>query len=170
MAAPVIAYKFLDEGRVAPFTRYRWPEGEWVETPAAVPCEAGIHACRVADLPFWLSRELWEVELDGDVVSFERKVVAPRGRLTRRIDAWNRSLADEFAAALLVHTRWRFGSVPVLSGFVGDIAQFRATNRVPLAGFAAARAAELAGGPRAYEEERLRQAHWLADRLALGAH
>jgi hypothetical protein len=165
----VIAYKFLDEGRIAPFTRFRWPQEEWVDASGVAPCEAGIHACRVADLPFWLGKELWEVELGGDVVVYERKVVAPRGRLTRRIDAWNRSLADEFAAMLSAHTRRRFGSVPVVSGFVVDIDRFRATNRVPLAAFAAARAAELAGGPRAYEQERNRQAGWLAARLGLAS-
>lgn len=163
----MIAYKFLDEGRVARFTRFRWPEGEWVEAEAVVPCRSGVHACRVRDLPFWLGRELWEVELDGDVREDERKVVALRGRLTRRIDAWDAATADELAADVLARTRRRFGSVPVVSGFVADIQRFRATNRVPLAAFAAARAAGLSGGPRAYEQERARQAEWLADRLAL---
>jgi hypothetical protein len=163
----VIAYKFLDTDRVAPFTRFQWPEGEWVVADGVAPCRAGIHACRVSDLPFWLGRELWELELEGDILADERKVVAPRGRLTRRVNGWNAALADEFAAMLLLHTRGRFGSVPVLSGFVVDIERFRATNRVPLAAFAAARAAELGAGPRAYEQERLRQAHWLAARLGL---
>lgn len=165
----MIAYKFLDAERVAPFTRFHWPDDEWVEADAVAPCRSGIHACRVADLPFWLGRELWEIELDGDVIEHERKVVAPRGRLTRKLDRWSAALADEFAAMLLAHTRRRFGSVPVVSGFVFDIERFRATNRVPLAAFAAARAAELSGGPRAYEQERLRQAHWLAARLGLGS-
>jgi hypothetical protein len=165
----VIAYKFLDAGRVAPFTRFRWPEDEWVSADRVAPCEAGVHACRVRDLPIWLDDELWEIELDGDVVEYPRKVVASRGRLTRRIDAWTPALADEFAAMLLSHTRGRFGSIPVLSGYVVDIEHFRAANRVPIAGFAAARAAELSGGPRAYEQERLRQAVWLAGRLGITA-
>jgi len=165
----VIAYKFLDAGRIAPFTRFQWPENEWVSADRLAPCKAGVHACRVRDLPIWIDDELWEVELGGDVVAYPRKVVASRGRLTRRIDAWTPALADEFAAMLVSHTRRRFGSIPVLSGFVVDIARFRATNRVPIAGFAAARAAELSGGPRAYEHERLRQAAWLAERLAIPA-
>jgi hypothetical protein len=165
----VTAYKVLAPGRVSPFTRFAWPEGEWIEVESVEPCRSGIHACRVADLPYWLGAELWEIELDGDVVEQERKVVAPRGRLTRRIDGWGAALADEFATMLAVRTRRRFGSLPVVAGFVADIDRFRATNRVPLAAFAAARAAELGGGPRAYEQERLRQAAWLADRLGLGS-
>jgi hypothetical protein len=63
----VIAYKFLREGPIGPFSGFQWPErGVWVRTredPAS--CRAGIHACRVRDLPWWLANELWEIELDG---------------------------------------------------------------------------------------------------------
>jgi len=164
----VNAYKFLDEGAVSPFARFRWPVDDWVEAAAVDPCRRGIHACRVQDLPFWLAPELWEIELDGDVVVHERKLVAPRGRLLRRLTGWNRELLDAFAGACLAETRLRFGSVPTLSGFVADIERLRAAGRTPLAAFAAARAAELAGGPRAYERERRRQAAWLANRVGLG--
>jgi hypothetical protein len=82
----VIAYKFLDEGRVAPFARVSWPEpGEWLESEAVELCVSGVHACRVGDLPYWLRPELWEVELEGDVVEGERLVAARRGRLVRRV-------------------------------------------------------------------------------------
>lgn len=50
--------------------------------------------------------------------------------------------------------------MPVLSGFVAD--WFVAQNRIPIAGFAAAREAELRDGPNAYEAERLAQATWPA--------
>ena len=164
----MIAYKFLDEGAVSPFAGFQWPVGEWVDASAADPCRSGIHACRVRDLPFWLGRELWEVELEGDVVVQERKVVAPRGRLVHRIDGWTRELLAAFGADLLRRTRLAFGSIPVVAGYVGDIQGHLASDRVPLAAFSAARAAELGGGPSAYEGERLRQAAWLADRLGLG--
>jgi len=81
----LIAYKFLDEGAVGPFTGFRWPVGEWVDAGGVDPCLEGIHACRLRDLPVWIGRELWEIELDGGLVEQERKVVAPRGRLTRRV-------------------------------------------------------------------------------------
>lgn len=165
----MIAYKFLDEGAVSPFTGFRWSQGEWVEAGGIDPCRSGIHACTAAHLPYWLAPELWEIELDGELVRQARKVIAARGRLVRRIDAWNDELRDEFATDVLMRTRLAFGSIPVVAGFVSDIERFRATRRTGLAGFAAARAAEWGGGPRAYDRERARQAAWLAERLALAA-
>lgn len=164
----MIAYKFLDDGAVSPITGFRWPQGEWVDAGGVDPCRRGIHACTVAQLPYWLARELWEIELEGELVNQARKVVAARGRLVRRLDAWNDEMRDELAADVLARTRSRFGSVPVVSGFVADIQRFRAGGRTGLAAFAAARAAEWSGGPRAYERERARQAAWLAQRLGLG--
>jgi hypothetical protein len=165
----VIAYKFLDEGAVSPFAGFHWPAGEWVDADAADPCRRGIHACRLQDLPFWLGRELWEIELDGAVVGQQRKVVASRGRLIRRLTEWDGALLAEFGANVLARTRIRFGAVAGLSGYVGDIQNHLVTGRVPLAAFAAARAAERSGGPADYERERLLQAAWLAERLGLGA-
>jgi hypothetical protein len=167
--AGVIAYKFLEQGSVSPFAGFRWPVGEWVDAVAADPCRRGIHACRVQDLPFWLGTELWEIELDAAAVVERRKLVAPRGRLLRRVDGWNSDVRWAFGAEVLARTRARFGSVAGLAGYVGDIQQHLAGGRVPLAAFAAARAAELSGGPAEYERERLRQAAWLADRLELHA-
>jgi hypothetical protein len=166
--AGVIAYKFLDDGACAPFTGFRWPVDEWVEVPVVQPCRTGLHACRVRDLPYWLGRELWRVELAGEVVAERTKVVAARARLRERIDEWDDGARDELAADVLHRTRERFGSIPVVSGYVVDIEWFRATRRVGLAAMAAARAAERSGGPRAYERERARQAGWLARRLRLG--
>ena len=48
-----------------------------------------------------------------------------------------------------------------------DRERFVATGRIPIAGFAAARAAEWRDGPGAYDEERQAQAGWLAERLGL---
>jgi hypothetical protein len=165
----VIAYKFLGEDAVSPFAGFRWPLDEWVDAEAADPCRRGIHACRVEDLPFWLGRELWEIELAGEVVVQQRKVVAPRGRLVRRLAEWNQALLGEFGLDILARTRTRFGAVADLSGYVGDIQNHLTGGRVPLAAFAAARAAERGGGPVEYERERSRQAVWLADRLGLVA-
>jgi hypothetical protein len=163
----VIAYKFLDDGAVAPFTGFRWPVGEWVEAAAADPCREGIHGCRIADLPIWLGRELWEIELRGEVLEQERKLVASRGRLVRRIDAWDEDAALAFGRFCARRTRERVGYVPLLAGYVGDVERFVAQRRIPIAGFAAARAAELRDGRAAYYEERGAQARWLAERLGL---
>jgi len=124
---------------------------------------------RPRDLPYWLGPQLWEIELDGETVEQERKLVARRGRLVRRREEWNSGLLDAFSADCLVRTRRAFGSVPMLSGYVADIERFRSLGRTGLAAFAAARAAERHGGASAYERERLTQAAWLADRLGFGA-
>jgi hypothetical protein len=165
----VIAYKVLEPGRIGPFTGAAWPEGEWVEVEGVEPCRSGIHACRVRDLPYWLGPQLWEIELEGDVSEQTHKVAARRGRLLRRVPDWNVELLRAFTASCRDRTRLRVGSIPVVSGYVGDIDRFRQRDRHGLAAFAAARAAEVAGGPVAYERERLRQAAWLADRLGLEA-
>jgi hypothetical protein len=164
----MIAFKFLDEGEVAPFTGFRWPVGDWVEVDRVDPCSGGIHACRVRDLPIWMGHELWEIELDGEVVELERKLVAARGRLLRRVDGWNEELLEAFGSSCARRTRERVGFLPILSGFVVDIDRFVAQRRFAIAGFAAARAAELRDGPAAYDRERLLQATWLAKRLGLG--
>ena len=164
----MIAYKFLDEGGVAPFSGFRWSLGDWVEARGVDPCRVGVHACRVRDLPIWLGRRLWEIELDGELVEREWQVVAQRGRLIRRLEEWNDDLLDGFGRLCVQRTRERVGFLPVLSGFVADVERFVAEGRFPIAGFAAARAAELRDGPAAYEEERAAQAAWLADQLRLG--
>lgn len=163
----MIAYKFLRDGEVAPFTGFSWPIDEWVEAEAVDVCRDGIHACRLDDLPFWLGRRLWEIELAGEIVELERKVVAQRGRLLRRLSEWTPELLDEFVDDLLRRTRRRFGGVAVAGGYVSDIQRFRAQRRVGLAALAAARAAEWNAGPRAYDEERARQARWLGHHLGL---
>lgn len=72
-----------------------------MDAPAtAQVCETGVHACRAGDLPYWLGRELWEVELAGVVVEARYKLVAGRGRLLRRIEGWpelERAFAEDCA-------------------------------------------------------------------------
>ena len=95
------AYKFLDPGRVGPFSGHAWPSpnggpGDWVRAEGPIePCRHAVHACRVRDLPFWIRPELWEVELEGAIVEHDTKVAAEAGRLVRRIEAWNEDLGAE---------------------------------------------------------------------------
>ena len=64
----------------------------WVDSRGAVePCINGIHARRIEDLGWWLSAQLWEIELAGDLVTDEYSVVASRGRLVRRVGVGPRS-------------------------------------------------------------------------------
>lgn len=167
MAGIVIAYKFLSSGRIAPFTGFGWPVGEWVDAGGIDPCRHGVHACSVHHLPIWIDTELWEIELGGEVLEQARKLVAPRGRLVRRVESWNAVLLREFGLACLQRTRERVGSLPILSGYVADVGRHVGGGRVPLGAFAAARAAELRDGSRGYEQERGSQAAWLAERLGL---
>lgn len=163
----MIAYKFLAFGAVGPFTGFRWRPDVWVEAGDAQPCRNGIHACRAQHLPLWLDSELWEIELGGEIVEGERKLVAQRGRIARPIEQWTPELVREFGRFCARRTRERVGFLPVLSGFVADVEHFVAEGRTPIAAFAAARAAELRDGPAAYEAERVAQATWLAERLGL---
>jgi hypothetical protein len=108
----VIAYKFLCAGGVGPFSRYAWPlpragrPGAWVIAASdTVICRTAVHACRVGDLPWWLQDELWETELDGDVSAGRHKVMAPRARLLRRVEAWDAGCAQRFADACAMRAR-----------------------------------------------------------------
>jgi hypothetical protein len=102
----MIAYKCLCAGGVGPFSRFAWPQprdgapGPWVVAPGgAERCRSAVHACRVQDLPWWLQDELWEAELDGEPSTGRHKVMAPRARLLRRVDAWDAACAQRFADA-----------------------------------------------------------------------
>ncbi len=106
----MLAYKFTGpEGRGA-FTGFRWPlpragdPGDWVRARTAEVCVAGIHACRVEQLPHWLGPELWVIELAGDVTESPHKLVAPAGRLVGRVPGWpsaERAFAQDCAARTL---------------------------------------------------------------------
>jgi hypothetical protein len=103
----VIAYKFLRDGRIGPFSGVAWPqEGEWLHASggdrACSPC---VHACRIEDLPEWMDHELWRVELDGDVRVDCGKLVADRGRLVGRVAAWDADLMAAFAEACALRAR-----------------------------------------------------------------
>ena len=99
----------------------------------------------------------------------ERKVVAPRGRLGRRIPEWNAELLRAFTAACRAETVLRAKGQTAVELFVTEIDRFRGRDAHGLAACAAARAAEKSGGPSAYDGERLRQAAWLAAELGLPA-
>ena len=105
----MLAYKFLRAGRVGPFSHFHWPQaGVWVQAPADVTvCGSGIHACRTQDLPWWLSDELWQVELAGEVRLEEHKLVAGAGRLRARVESWTPACAQEYADACAWRARER---------------------------------------------------------------
>ena len=151
------ALKFLARGAVAPFMGVRWPApagglpGAWVEAASTEPGR-GVHACRVEDLAYWLNDELWEVELDGEVVAGPTLLEARRGRLVRRVEAWSKAAALAYAAACTERTRERSASVLDAAGLPAAAGCLRAardnTSMEALPSIAevaaASRAAELA--------------------------
>jgi hypothetical protein len=165
----VIAYKFLRPDGTSVFTRFTWPlpdggPGPWVDA-GVDPCRSGIHACRRADLPLWLGRALYEIELDGEIHEEATKLVAPRGRLLRRIDAWEEATRDEYTrmCADRAHELARGEDLPEWDAVVEP----SMPEGPALLGFIAARIAEEISGADAYHAERRRQAAWLAERLGL---
>jgi hypothetical protein len=166
----VSAYKFLTAEGKGVFSGFAWPlpngaPGEWVEAEVEL-CRSGVHAGRPGDLSYWLAPALYEIEFDGEAVAAGMKVIAPRGRLVRRIDAWSDETREEYsqmciaragelaASALRLVERW---APPPAASAAGPA----------LMGFIAARMAEAIGGVEAYVVERARQSAWLAERLAL---
>jgi len=64
-------------------------------------CAEGIHACDTGDLAYWLSEELWVIDLEEPVVRGEHKVAAARGRLVAQVQGWDEVTAGDFALACL---------------------------------------------------------------------
>jgi hypothetical protein len=166
----VNAYKFLTADGKGMFTGFAWPRpngapGEWVEAEVDL-CRSGVHACRPSDLSYWLAPTLYEIELDGDVTEVGMKVIAPRGRLVRRIDAWNDETREAYSQMCIARAGELATSAPEA---VGPWAPRPAASAAgpALMGFIAARMAEAISGVDAYVAERARQSAWLAKRLDL---
>lgn len=163
------AYKVLTRDDLGLFSGFSWPlpdggPGAWVAAEVDA-CRSGIHACRRVDLPYWLASELYEIELDGPVEALAVKIVASRGRLIRRIDAWNEDTRAEYSRMCVARARELIETAPELADWapppsigLGEAARL---------GFIAARIAEQLGGLDAYLDERQRQSDWLVERLAL---
>jgi hypothetical protein len=169
----VRAFKFLRPRAVGPFSGFRWPlpengaPGAWVSAPTPLrPGLNGVHACRTTDLPYWLTEELWRVELDGTVIEEEKIVVAERGRLVSRVEAWTEESAIEFALACAARAVEQAAADHQVEGYAQDAEEFALGARegrsdlVAVAAFAAAHTSD-------YTTERSWQAAWLEQRLGL---
>jgi len=167
----VTAYKFLAADGRGVLSGFAWPlpngaPGEWVEAEVEL-CRSGVHACRRDDLSYWVAPALYEVELDGGVVEVGMKVVAPRGRLIRRIDDWNDATREEYSQMCIARAGELAASAPELVGSGWAPPREASPAGPALMGFIAARMAEAISGIEAYVVERGRQSSWLADRLGL---
>ena len=164
------AYKFLSSEGRGLFSRFAWPlpngePGAWVES-GIEPCRAGIHACRKDDLPYWIAPALYEIEVDGPTEAHAIKVVAARGRLIRRIEAWDASVRDAYGQMCFARAH------ELIAASEGRLDDWAPTSEIALAesarlGFIAATIAERLAGIGAHLEERKRQSEWLVENLAL---
>jgi hypothetical protein len=164
------AYKFLTADGRGLFTGFAWPlpngaAGEWVEADVEL-CRSGVHACRREDLSYWVAPVLYEIELGGDVTTAGMKLVAPRGRLVRRIDAWNDETREQYSQMCIARAGELAASAPELVAPWAPPAAASAAGPA-LMGFIAARMAEAISGTEAYVAERAHQSAWLARRLDL---
>jgi len=152
--SPVRAYKVLNESR-SPFTAWRWPlpcdgqPGEWVQADGPIAlCTNGVHAASTEQLPHWLGMELWEIELDGEIIRDKAALIASRARLVRKITAWDDPMRQQYArwclsrsqeiaegyppgeglVAKVSHTIWWGGAGPA-GYFTAMLAGERATGR-----------------------------------------
>jgi hypothetical protein len=131
------------------------------------PCKSGIHACRLSDLPLWVGRTLYEIELGGEVVEERMKVVASRGRLLRRIEAWDGDTRDAYTRMCADRAHELAQSVsPPLEEWEA-VVEPSIPEGPALLGFVAARIAEEISGTDAYYAERRRQTGWLVEKLGL---
>jgi hypothetical protein len=199
----MLAWKFFSPGTVAPFTGVRWPlppsdggGAGWVEARSLKP-GAGVHACALEDLPYWIDRELWLVELQGDLTRARRQLVAARGRLIAPVREWS-AVEAEFTGACIERTRRRVVDALLAEGREGEAtllltaADAEAERQAALAiatsgpsfvayvadvirrrpypgtcAYMAANAAAAIGGVQGHDEERAEQAAWMSRRLKL---
>jgi hypothetical protein len=197
----MLAWKFFSPGAVAPFTGVAWPRPDgrsagWVEAQSKPG--AGVHACALEDLPYWIDQELWIVELEGPVTRARRQLVGARGRLIAPVQEWP-SVQAGFTGACIERTRRRVIDALLAAGREGDATLLTAPGdpeaerqialsiagsgpsfvgyvadvirRRPYPGtcaYMAANAAAAIGNVRGHEQERAEQAAWFSARFKLG--
>ena len=73
--------------------------GEWLpEIEGELEmCVRGYHVCTKKSLTSWINANLYEVEIGGDVIIGDDKIVASKMRFVRKVDTWNDRTARLFA-------------------------------------------------------------------------
>lgn len=176
------AYKVLSGNR-SEFTGTRWPvpvgdrRGDWVVASGPLGlCTNGIHASTVDQLPQWLGDDIWEIELDGEVLRTEPALVAGRARLVRRIDEWDERARLAFCQDCARRAREIAARYPEGSEiFTGTIEPFTGRGMAAAVGYWTAllggeSATGRRGGPDydvTFARERVAQASWLRRELGL---
>jgi hypothetical protein len=120
------AFAFLGVGRTSFLTGLEWPApGTWVERG-----DDAVRACEPDQLSWWLDDELWEVELDGDIRTLGRALVASRARLVRRIDAWTEAMAAALLLACAHRVRDSAVEALILVGRGEEAAELAASSEL----------------------------------------
>jgi hypothetical protein len=157
----MMAHTFTRPGALCPFTARTWPaDGRWLESARATTLE---------HLPVWIAPELWKVELAGGVATPAAQLLAERGRLVERVDAWDRRIAEAFVAGCVGRTIERVERQPdnpTLALLAADARSCGAPD-ANVCGWLAARAAFVLSGTDGYRRERDHQSRWLVERLQL---
>ena len=170
----MIAYKFLCTGSIGRFSGTPWPAaGQWLETDGPLDaCVSGAHATSLDALACWLEDELWTLELDGEILDLGTVLVARRGRLVARVEAWPQ-VAPEFAHDCATHAQTlaeRTPGNPRVEALAAEAAEHAQLATAPrhavIAAYATAVAADVLE-PGAFDSERLRQSRRIAAILGL---
>ena len=107
-----------------------------------VACRNGLHACMVEQLAYWISDELWEVELGDEWIETRHSVIARRARLVRRIEAWEGAAALEFTEACRERARTQAAQASQLSTlatqYLESTEQFARDGKAALTAYVAA--------------------------------
>jgi hypothetical protein len=183
----MIAYKFLKSGAVGLVSGFRWPApngdspGDWVNAASPIrECDAGIHVCRAADLPYWMCDELWAIEIDGEIIEGTDLLIASRGRLLYRLQGWTRPGQKRFVEACRDRAARIIDQAPAArrhhaDAFMGHMDNYLRLEWTQLGALCTALAIattcsepdDTAAVKSAYRSERAWQAQWLVDNLDL---
>lgn len=108
-----LLFKVLNEdGTSCHGGKGRWPLPRGDRPGAAlsvrgtlIPCENGLHLCRLDDLLEWLGPAIWLAQVPDGVeeIACPDKVVVRTARLERRLTTWNRRTARLFACDCAEH-------------------------------------------------------------------
>ena len=128
----MLAWKFLERGRVAPFGGHVWPApGTGVPGPWIQPPGGEVFACRLSDLPWWVNAELWEVELEAPIRLLPTQIAGRRGRLVRCMSGWDDVALRAYGVACAERARDLAVSLFLREGRTADADALRRT-RSPL--------------------------------------
>lgn len=175
------AFKFLRTGAVGPFSGFAWPTpsadgpGAWVapSDQAPPPLADAVRGCALDQLAYWVSDELWRLELEAVEVS-ARSAAGSRGRLLDRIEGWDMGAIAEYVPACVSRGSQiaEAASNARVSAYAVEAAK-HGPRGPAMAGFQAAHVAGIAAIERGedYEAgaraERAWQSSWIAERVGL---